>query len=41
MDGGEPASEGKAQGTNPTVNVALVHRQFAFLPGEICLDGGK
>ena len=22
--------------TQPTVNAALVHRQFAFLPGEIC-----
>ena len=27
-------------GTQPTVNAALVHRQFAFLPGEICTEGG-
>ena len=26
----------KPTGTQPTVNAALVHRQFAFLPGEIC-----
>ena len=36
----------KPTGTQPTVNAALVHRQFAFLPGEICAalaargDGG-
>ena len=26
----------KPTGTQPTVNAALVHRQFVFLPGEIC-----
>ena len=26
----------KPTGTQPTVNAALVHRQFAVLPGEIC-----
>ena len=26
----------KPTGTQPTVNAALVHRQFAHLPGEIC-----
>ena len=26
----------KPIGTQPTVNAALVHRQFAFLLGEIC-----
>jgi hypothetical protein len=30
----------KPTGTQPTVNAALVHRQFAFLPGEICLACG-
>ena len=30
----------KPTGTQPTVNAALVHRQFAFLPGEICTEGG-
>src|SRR5450759_2524206 len=30
----------KPSGTQPTVNAALVHRQFAFLPGEICAEGG-
>ena len=30
----------KPTGTQPTVNVALVHRQFTFLPGEICLACG-
>ena len=30
----------KPTGTQPTVNAALVHRQFAFLPGEICAEGG-
>ena len=35
----------KPTGTQPTVNAALVHRQFAHLPGEICApwrcgDGG-
>ena len=30
----------KPTGTQPTVNAALVHRQFAFLPGEICIEGG-
>ena len=26
----------KPTGTQPTVDAALVHRQFAFFPGEIC-----
>ena len=26
----------KPAGAQPTVNAALVHRQFAHLPGEIC-----
>lgn len=30
----------KPNGTTATVNAALVHRQFAFLPGEICAAGG-
>src|SRR5574337_533899 len=30
----------KPTGTLPTVNAALVHRQFAFLPGEICVASG-
>ena len=30
----------KPTGTQPTVNAALVHRQFAFLPGEICAARG-
>jgi hypothetical protein len=30
----------KPTGTAATVNAALVHRQFAFLPGEICAAGG-
>ena len=30
----------KPTGTQPTVNAALVHRQFAFLPGEICIASG-
>ena len=30
----------KPTGTQPTVNAALVHRQFAFLPGEICAASG-
>ena len=30
----------KPTGTQPTVNAALVHRQFAFLPGEICIACG-
>jgi hypothetical protein len=29
----------KPNGTRPTVNAALVHRQFASLPGEICAPG--
>ena len=32
--------EAKPNGTRPTVNAALVHRQFAFLPGEICCASG-
>ncbi|HBF23934.1 MAG TPA: hypothetical protein DDW43_00200 [Nitrosomonas sp.] len=31
----------KPNGTPATVNAALVHRQFAFLPGEVCADGGQ
>jgi hypothetical protein len=31
----------KPTGTQPTVNAALVHRQFAFLPGEICAASGE
>ena len=31
----------KPTGLTPMVNAALVHRQFAFLPGEICVDGGQ
>ena len=30
----------KPTGTQPTVNAALVHRQFAFLPGESCTASG-
>jgi hypothetical protein len=30
----------KPTGTQPTVNAALVHRQFASLPGEICAASG-
>jgi len=30
----------KPTGSTPTVNAALVHRQFAFLPGEICTACG-
>lgn len=30
----------KPTGTQPTVNAALVHQQFAFLPGEICAASG-
>ena len=30
----------KPTGTQPTVNAALVHRQFALLPGEICRASG-
>ena len=30
----------KPTGTVPTVDAALVHRQFAFLPGEICIACG-
>ena len=30
----------KPTGTQPTVNAALVHRQFASLPGEICTACG-
>ena len=37
-EGGEASwhMTAKPNGTPPTVNAALVHRQFAFLPGEIC-----
>ena len=30
----------KPTGMAPTVNAALVHRQFASLPGEICIECG-
>jgi hypothetical protein len=30
----------KPTGTQPTVNAALVHRQLASLPGEICIASG-
>ena len=30
----------KPTGMQPTVNAALVHRQFAHLPGEICIACG-
>ena len=30
----------KPTGTQPTVNAALVHRQFVSLPGEICAASG-
>ena len=30
----------KSHGTASRVDVALVHRQFTFLPGEICTTGG-
>jgi hypothetical protein len=30
----------KPTGSTPTVNAALVHRKFAFLPGEICTACG-
>jgi hypothetical protein len=30
----------KPTGTAATVNAALAHRQFAFLPGEICAACG-
>ena len=36
MAGGRWHMAAKPTGTQPTVNVALVHRHFAHLPGEIC-----
>jgi hypothetical protein len=41
-EGGEASwhMTAKPTGTQPTVNAALVHRQFASLPGEICTACG-
>lgn len=37
---GELAHHNKASGSGNTVNDAVVQRQFTFLSGEICSNGG-